>query len=168
MKLKATLDFSGVDRAFWKLEDALQNRILKKAAEDGGKVLYDAYIAEVPKAVDAAPPGTFVSGRGTAQEKIEHFQRLVDSIGLKVRMFQDKTGAYAIVGVVSAPGSHKPDAPQGQWGETGTDERSHKDDSPTGRMPAYHWLENAMKSLPKAQEMAIASLADGINRVIGN
>lgn len=162
MKIKATFDFSSLQKELFRLEEALQDKVLKNAAEAGGNVYRDAYIAAVPQYL---PTGTFKDRNG----QIQHFQQLFSAISSKTQMFADKTGAYCIVGVTSAPGTRKPLAPQATWIDEGTDDRKHKDGSKTGRVTAAHILQKVVEAnTGAAQDAAVESLRKGIASVLGN
>lgn len=162
MRFKLKLDTSSVSDQIMKLEHALHDSLLIKAAEAAGQVLVEAYKAAVPRKIKT---GTYVD----ANQQIQHFQQLYLSIGKKARMFQDKTGAWCVVGVEAAPHSANPEAPQGYWIEFGTEERETKDHHPTGKVTAAHILETVINNnMDAAQEAACQVLKSGINNVFGN
>lgn len=161
MHLTLQFDFSSMLQPLLALEHALQDRLLYAAAKDGGEVILDAYRDAVPR---YKPPGTFKSAAG----QIEHFQQMYQAVNQKVRLFKDKTGAYSIVGIASAPGTHLPTAPQGAWVEEGTGEREHADGSSTGHIEAQHILANVVAQYSEAaQDRALASLQAGVQSVLG-
>lgn len=162
MRFKLKLDTSSVSDQITKLEHALHDSLLLKAAEAAGQVLVDAYKTAVPRKVKT---GTYLD----ANQQLQHFQQLYLSIGKKAKLFQDKTGAWCVVGVEAAPHSANPVAPQGYWIEFGTEERFHKDGSSTGKVTAAHILETVINNnLDAAQEAACQVLRSGINNVFGN
>lgn len=160
MILKASVDFSPLMTQLQQLEDALQDKLLLAASKAAGNVYKTAYESAVP---DYLPTGTYKVG-----DQVEHFQQLHDSIGMRTLMFSDKSGAYAVVGVKAAPGSHNPLAPQGWWIEEGTDEREHADGHPTGKVEPMHILAQVAEACAvPAQEEALRVLLQGINSVLG-
>lgn len=144
------------------LETAIQDKILKDAAETAGKVYLLAYRAACPPAVKA---GTYKS----AQDTIEHFQHMVDSVGQKTFLFSDKSGAYTVVGIKAAEGNYRPAAPQAEWLEGGTQQRQHADGHPTGEVAARHILEQVVEAnTAAAQAAAINLIRIGVQSVLGN
>lgn len=133
----------------------IQSRLLKasvKGADAAGKVYEAGYKAAVPEHL---PTGTY----GSAGAR-HHFVQLMNAIGRRTLEFQDKTGAYSVVGVVTAPNNWRSLAPQGLWIEYGTDERTRKSDGQeTGFVPAYHILRTvAERYAAAAQNSATAAI----------
>ena len=171
MKLSCTLDFSSVVDKLYELEYRLQDKLLVEAVDAGGDVLLKGYQSKISEHVKGrVRTGTFSSASGT----IEHFQHMIDSVGKTSRLFKDKTGAYCIVGIVSAPGTRKPVAPQAGWFEEGADGssqgfdvRRHKDGSSTGVEEATPILQETVAELcTQAQDTALSVLVEGICRVL--
>lgn len=108
-----------------------------KAADAAGKVYEDGYRAAVPV---YSRTGTY----GSAGVR-HHFINLVNSIGRRTLAFKDQSGAYSVVGVVTAGGNNwRMQSPQGLWIEEGTDERYRKDGRYTGFVHAYKIFANTL------------------------
>lgn len=138
------------------LQEVMQHKIVKDAAEAGGNVIVQAYRAALPR---YNPPGSFKNAAGV----IEHFQQAFMSVGQRTLLFKDGNGAYSVVGIVAAKGSWKPVAPQALFIEGGTVERHHKSGHPTGKTPAQHLLERVAESNVDAAQSAFAmTLSSGI------
>ena len=148
--IKAQLSFGDLTDA----ANRLQSKLLKasvKGADAAGKVYEAGYKAAVPEHL---PTGTY----GSAGAR-HHFVQLMNAIGRRTLEFQDKTGAYSVVGVVTAPNNWRSLAPQGMWIEYGTEERWRKDGRYTGFVPAYHILRTvAERYAAAAQNSATAAI----------
>lgn len=131
----------------------LQSKLLKasvKAADAAGKVYENGYRAAVPV---VNPSGTY----GSAGAR-QHFINLVESIGRRTLAFKDQTGAYSVVGVVTAPNNWRSQSPQGMWIEYGTEERWRKNGQYTGFVPAYHILRTVAERYHQAASSSAASV----------
>jgi hypothetical protein len=134
--IKVKLEYGDLKKASALVHSKLLAATMK-AADAAGKVYEDGYRAAVPV---YSPSGTY----GSAGAR-HHFIQLVNSIGRRTLEFKDRTGAYSVVGIVTASGDNwRMQSPQGLWIEEGTNDRWKANGQYTGFVHAYKIFANTL------------------------